>query len=151
MCCCRKAKLFESLEKQKEKEKEEKYRKENYERKRSRFSEGKFPKEEEQDEVDRPKVRQRHLYVNLCTIHCLSFSVGFRRTLYFFRKKLDGLQIVLNETIFTIVNFRHVLLTNSSTVYVHSVMSIFRSPYVLYHSERQIPVVGKSRPSIKTP
>jgi hypothetical protein len=95
MCCCRKAKLFESLEKQKEKEKEEKYRKENYERKRSRFSEGKFPKEEEQDEVDRPKVRQRHLYVNICTIHCFSFSVGFHKHCTSSEKKLDGLQIVL--------------------------------------------------------
>jgi len=61
----RKAKLFECLEKQKEKEQEEKYRKENYERKRSRFSEGKFPKEEGEDEVDKPKVIQRPLHINL--------------------------------------------------------------------------------------
>jgi hypothetical protein len=44
------------LENQKEKEREEKFRKENYERKRSKFSEGKFEKEEENEE-SAPKVK----------------------------------------------------------------------------------------------
>ncbi len=47
------------MENQKEKEREEKFRKENYERKRSKFSEGKFEKEEENEE-SAPKVKIIH-------------------------------------------------------------------------------------------
>ena len=73
--CGRKAKLFESLENQKEKEKEEKFRKENYERKRSKFSERKFDPEEEEEE--KPKVRLPSsyfcyacLFAYLYHLHC---------------------------------------------------------------------------------
>ena len=80
--CGRKAKLFESLENQKEKEKEEKFRKENYERKRSKFSEGKFDPEEEEEE--KPKVRlpssyfAMHAYLRIRIIYTVRKFCDFQ-------------------------------------------------------------------------
>jgi hypothetical protein len=73
----RKAKLFESMESQKEKEKEEKFRKENYERKRSKFSEGKFDKDEEED---KPKVRPIIEFLcYACAVVCGSVASYFSK------------------------------------------------------------------------